>query len=172
MDIENYMDYIIAEMYIANPDNGNIRYFKTVDGKWKWIMYDTDYGFSSAGQNTVWEHLNPAGTGSGDAFSTKMINGLLKNPQFKEQFIRRIAWQINNVWTESNVNARIDELEEQIAHDMIRDCAKRESSYNNWKSQVSSLRGFAPARNKQLPKLVQQHFGLTDAQMREYGFVM
>ena len=172
VDIENYMDYIIAEMYIANPDNGNIRYFKTTDGKWKWIMYDTDYGFSSAGHNTVWEHLNPAGTGSGDNFSTKMINGLLKNPEFKEQFIRRIAWQINNIWTEENVNARIDELESLIAHDMKRDCAKQERNYSHWQSYVSSLRSFAPARNKQLPKLVQQHFGLTDAQMREYGFVM
>ena len=172
VDIDNYIDYIIAEIYIANPDNGNIRYFKTVDGKWKWIMYDTDYGFSSAGQNTVHEHLNPAGTGSGDAFSTKLINGLLKNPQFKEQFIRRIAWQINNVWTESNVNARIDELEGLIAQDMIRDCAKRESSYNTWKSYVSALRGFAPARNKQLPKLVQAYFDLTDAQMTQYGFAI
>lgn len=172
VDIENYMDYIIAEIYIANPDNGNIRYFKTVDGKWKWIMYDTDYGFSSAGQNTVYEHLNPAGTGSGDNFSTKMINGLLKNPEFKEQFIRRIAWQINNIWTEENVSARIDELESLIAHDMKRDCVKHEKNYSHWQSYVASLRTFAPSRNKQLPKIVQQHFGLTDAQMREYGFVM
>lgn len=172
VDIENYMDYIIAEIYIANPDNGNIRYFKTTDGKWTWIMYDTDYGFSSAGQNTLYEHLNPAGTGSGDNFSTKMINGLLKNPEFKEQFIRRIAWQINNVWTEENVSARIDELESLIAHDMIRDCAKHEKKYSHWQSYVSSLRSFAPARNKQLPKIVQQYFGLSDAQMREYGFVM
>lgn len=172
VDIENYMDYIIAEIYIANPDNGNIRYFKTANGKWTWIMYDTDYGFSSAGQNTLYEHLNPAGTGSGDNFSTKMINGLLKNPGFKEQFIRRIAWQINTIWTEENVNARIDELESAIAHDMIRDCAKREKNYSHWQSYVASLRTFAPARNEQLPKLVQQYFNLTDAQMREYGFVM
>ncbi len=176
VDIENYMDYIIAEIYIANPDNGNIRYFKTAGGKWKWIMYDTDYGFSGAGQNTVWEHLNPAGTGSGDAFSTKMINGLLKNPEFKEQFIRRIAWQINNIWTEENVNARIDELESQLAHDMVRDCAKQEQrgnmTYSQWKRHVASLRSFVPARNQKLPKLVQEYFGLTDAQMQAYGFVM
>ena len=172
IDIENYIDYIAAEIYIANPDNGNIRYFKTVDGKWKWIMYDTDYGFTGAGHDTVWEHLNPAGTGSGDTFSTKLINGLLKNPDFKEQFIRRIAWQINNVWTEENVNARIDELESLIAHDMIRDCAKRWINYDTWKGHVSALRDFAPARNKQLPKLVQAYFSLTDEQMLQYGFVI
>jgi hypothetical protein len=101
-----------------------------------------------------------------------MINGLLKNPEFKEQFIRRIAWQINNIWTEENVSARIDELESLIAHDMKRDCVKHEKNYSHWQSYVASLRTFAPSRNKQLPKIVQQHFGLTDAQMREYGFVM
>lgn len=170
IDVDNYIDYIVAEIYIANPDNGNIRFFKTPQGKWTWILYDTDYGFASASHDTVWEHLNPKGTGSNDAFSTKLINGLLQNPEFKEKFIRRIAWQINNLWTEENVNSRIDELEALIAQDMKRDCERRESSYGVWQSHVNSLRQFAASRNKQLPKFVQRYFDLSDAQMRDYGF--
>jgi len=170
MDIENYMDYIIAEIYVGNTDNGNIRFFMTPTTKWTWILYDTDYGFASASYDSVQDHLNPEGTGAGNAFSTKLINALLKSPTFKEAFLRRIAWQMNTIWTKENVYARIAELEGLIGEDMKRDCEKWGRTYSNWQSHVQTLRDFVVYRNKQLPKFVQRYFGLTDAQMQEYGF--
>jgi hypothetical protein len=64
IDKENYIDYICAEIYIANGDNGNIRFYKSnaMDGKWRWILYDVDQSFASATHPTVAEHLNPKGT--------------------------------------------------------------------------------------------------------------
>ena len=170
IDEDEYIDYIIAEMYIANPDNGNIRYFKTPSTEWTWILYDTDYGFADVGFNTVVDHLNPDGTGAGDAFSTKLINALLKNPEFKDKFIRRMAWQLNTIWTKETVWARIDELETLIGEDMKLDCAKWGRSYANWQRQVEKLRNFAVARNEKFPQYIQQYFNLSDSQMREYGF--
>lgn len=170
MDIDNYMDYIIAEIYVGNTDNGNIRYFMTPTTKWTWILYDTDYGFADANYDSVKDHLNPEGTGAGNAFSTKLINALLKSPTFKEAFLRRIAWQIDNIWTVENVHGRIAELEGLIGEDMKRDCEKWGRTYSNWQSHVQTLRDFVVYRNKQLPKFVQRYFNLTDAQMREYGF--
>ncbi len=170
IDVENYIDYIVAQIYIGNSDNGNIRYFKTPDTKWTWIMYDTDYGFADASYNSVSDHLNPNGTGANNAFSTKLINALLKNPEFKEKFIRRIAWQINNVWTKDNVWARIDELESLIKEDMKKDCTRWDRSYSTWQSHVQTLRNFVVWRNQNLPKYVKSYFGLTTAQMQEYGF--
>ncbi len=172
MDIDNYTDYIIAEMYVANPDNGNIRFFRTTDTKWTWILYDTDYGFSDVKFDTVKDHLRPEGTGAGDAFSTKLINALLGNPDFRENFIRRMAWQMNNIWTEEKVSARIDELESLIKEDMKLDCARWERRYENWQYHVRSLRTFVGERNKVFPQYVQNYFGLSDAQMRQFGFVM
>ena len=170
MDIDNYMDYIIAEIYVGNTDNGNIRYFMTPTTKWTWILYDTDYGFADANYDSVKDHLNPEGTGAGNAFSTKLINALLKSPTFKEAFLRRIAWQIDNIWTKENVHNRIDELEGLIGADMVRDCEKWGRTYQNWQNHVQTLRDFVVYRNKQLPKFVQNYFGLSTAQMQEYGF--
>ena len=170
VDIENYIDYIVAEIYIANTDNGNIRFFTTTGGKWTWIMYDTDYGFADIHYNSVFEHLNPAGTGADDAFSTKLINALLQNPTFRDAFIRRIAWQMNTIWTKENVWARIDELEALIGPDMVRDCARRGTTVSRWQEYVSALRQFVVERNKVLPEFVQSYFGLTDQQMEAYGF--
>ena len=172
MDIDNYMDYIIAEIYVGNTDNGNIRFFMTPTTKWTWILYDTDYGFADASYDSVKDHLNPEGTGAGNAFSTKLINALLTSPTFKEAFLRRIAWQIDNIWTVENVHNRIAELEGLIAEDMKRDCETWERDYSKWQSHVQVLRDFVVYRNKQLPKFVKNYFGLTDSQMQEYGFHM
>ena len=170
MDVDNYIDFMVAQMYIANTDIDNIKFFKTSDLKWTWLFYDTDLAFSSSGYDTVKDYTNPSGTGGGRALSTKLINALLKNPEFKDKFIRRFAWQMNNIWSVENVTARVNELEALIAEDMKRDCEKWGRGYTSWQGSVDFLRRFPAVRNEKLPAFVQSYFGLTDAQMREYGF--
>lgn len=170
MDVDNYIDFMIAQMYIANIDIDNIKFFKTTDLKWTWLFYDTDLSFSSSDYDTVKDYTHPSGTGGGRALSTKLINALLKNPEFKEKFISRFAWQMNNIWSVENVTARVDELEALIAEDMKRDCQKWGRSYSGWQGSVDYLRKFPASRNKKLPAFVQSYFGLTDQQMIDYGF--
>lgn len=169
MDIDNYTDFMIAQMYIANMDIDNIKFFKTPDIKWTWLFYDTDLSFSSPNYNTVTDYTNPSGTGSG-SLSTKLINALLKNPQFRENFLRRFAWQIENIWSVENVSARADELENLIKEDMKQDCTRWGTSYSGWQGSVAYLRKFPAERNPRITQFVQDYFGLTDVQMREYGF--
>lgn len=170
MDVDNYIDFMVAQMYIANLDIDNIKFFKTPDLKWTWLFYDTDLAFSSSGYDTVKDYTHPSGTGGGRALSTKLINALLKNPTFKDKFIRRFAWQLETIWSVENVTARVNELEALIAQDMKRDCEKWGRSYTSWQGSVDFLRRFPEVRNEKLPGFVQSYFGLTDAQMREYGF--
>ncbi len=172
MDVENYADYIALQMIIANTDNGNIRFFTYEGGKWRWIMYDVDQSFRAAYFDTVADHLNPNGTGGGDKFSTRLINSLLKNPEFKKMFLTRMAWQMNNVWTVENVNAYIDEFAGMIQNDVARDRARWDRDYESWVTAVDSLRSFIKARGAYMLEDVQNYFSLTDSQMREYGFVI
>lgn len=170
IDVVNYMDYIIGEIYIANGDNGNIKFFKTPDMKWTWIMYDTDWGFTGPSIDTVAEHLNPWGTGSGDAFSTSLINGLLENDGFREDFLRRFAWQMETIWNPEQVLARVDELEALLAHDLVKDYKRWNRSYNDWVSDVEQVRTFTNTRQEKILVYIRSYFDLTDEQMREYGF--
>ncbi len=171
VDIENYMDFYISQIWIGNADIDNIRFFKTPGEKWKWILYDTDFGMWNVDYNSVEQHLNPKGTGGYDAVSTALINGLLKNPEFKEAFLTRMAWQMNHIWTEENVCQRIDELESLVGTDMQRDCVRWKKSYSDWKKCVNDLRKFVPKRNSNLLTYIQDYFDLTDNQMRQYGFM-
>ena len=155
---------------MANTDNGNIRFFKTEVGKWRWIMFDVDQSFRQASHNTVAAHLNPAGTGSMNRFPTTLINGLLKNPGFKDKFLSRFAWQMKNIWAADVVNAHIDRFVSAIGTEMKRDCARWEREYSVWENAVQSLRDFIGERNGYLEKYVKSYFKLNDSDMKKYGF--
>jgi len=170
IDVQNYMDYIIGEIWVGNNDNGNIKFFRTPEMKWSWIMYDTDWGFSIPSNNTVQEHLAPFGTGSGDRFSTALINGLLENDQFREAFLRRFAWQINNIWSEDRVLSRVEELESILAHDLVKDYERWFRDYEDWVREVEDVRQFARTRSSYVVQHLQEYFDLSRDQMIEYGF--
>lgn len=170
MDVENYADYIVAEMIIGNTDNGNIRYFTYEGGKWRWIMYDVDHAFRSASTDTVTDHLDPNGTGSGNNFSTRLVNSLLKNPDFKKMFLEKLAYQLENIWTPELVVPYIEEYKGMIQPDMKKECDRWEKSYDKWETSVSSLESFIKARRKYVISHVKNKFSLSDEKMREYGF--
>ena len=95
---------------------------------------------------------------------------LLKNQAFREKFLRRFAWQIENIWSTENVTARVDELENMIQPEMQKDCDRWGYSYSGWLGSVAYLRKFPAERTPRIVAFLQAHFGLTDAQMASYGF--
>ena len=170
IDVANYIDYMIAQIWVGNLDNSNVRFFKTTDGKWTWILYDTDQSFYTLNYNSVKDHLNQNAIGEDDSTSKTLVVCLLKNPEFRDQFLTRMAWQINHIWTEENINARIDEIKALIETDLVKDCQRWGKSYTYWEQSVQTLRNFAAKRNSYLLPYIQNYFGLTQAQMAQYGF--
>lgn len=101
IDIQSYIDYFCYQIYIANCDsiaNNHARWrSKTVgtapyeDGKWRWLLYDTDDSvgmvtdFSSYDIDSFigghWS-IDPLG-GRGDV----LFSALMDNKEFKELFI-------------------------------------------------------------------------------------
>lgn len=170
IDVDNYIDYMIAQIWIGNTDNSNVRFFKTTEGKWTWILYDTDMSFATPNYNSVAKHLNKKAIGDNDWTSKTLAVCLLDNPEFKDMFLRRMAWQINNLWTEENIVGRIDEIEAMIKDDMVKDCQRWGRTYTYWQQSVASLRKFARIRNDYLLGYIQDYFGLTTDEMIQYGF--
>lgn len=171
MDIDEYINYMVAQICIANTDNANVKFFTYPGGKWTWIFFDTDLGFYNPSHPTLAEHMNPAGTGSVDEISTRLINSLMCNSDFKDQFLRTMAWQLNNIWTEENITNRIDELEALIAHDLTRDFVRWGYYPSQWQTHMDNLRFFAENRRASMITAVKSFFHLTDEQMHDYGFI-
>ncbi len=147
VDVKNYADYIIAELYTGNADQGNIRYFRSSenDGKWRWLLYDTDLGFQNGLKDTAWELFNPNGTGAGDQTSTFLINGLLKNKKFRALFVERLEYQMDNIWNTERVISRIDEMADAIRSEVPRNNARWPKN-QDWEAHVNALKTFALER--------------------------
>lgn len=147
IDVQNYVDYLIAELYCGNTDQGNIRFFRSSegDGKWRWILYDTDLGFQGGRLNSAWELFNPSGTGASDAISTTLVNKLFKNDKFRALFVERLEYQMDNVWNTPRVLSYIDRFVEAWG-------AEGQRNHDHWgyetpwESAISDLRYFARNR--------------------------
>ena len=170
IDVDNYIDFFIAEMWIGNSDNGNVRYFVNEEGKWTWILYDTDITFDDSSSNFVASNLSRYGIGPGDVSCKTFAVKLMENPEFRDKFLRRLAWQMNTIWTEENVIGRINEIEALINADMPKETARWYDTYEEWVEEVEQMRQFARERNGHMLRHIQDFFSLSEKEMREYGF--
>ena len=168
MDVENFIDFWAAQIYFANTDSANIRFWKerSPEGKWRWIVFDLDWGFFNVNHNTLYYVTNPEGTGIGRRLSTALIVNLLKNKEFESLFIERLAYHLNNTFKTERVLATIDEFAGAIEAEMPRNQARWGGTISGWYSQVQMLRNFAEKRQAIMMPHIQRKFNLTSEEMQ------
>lgn len=170
MDIDNYIDYVICEMYCGNTDTGNIKYWMSeeYDGKWRWFFYDVDWAFllSHVDDDMIADYINPEGIGVENMFDNTLIRKLLKNDDFKQKFLERFAYHVNVTFNVGRVVQRIDQIESMIDAEMPMDKNKWGwGTYASWKKQVQYLRDYATQRPDYIKQQLKSNFGLSSAQL-------
>lgn len=103
VDIDNFIDYMVFETFVANSDwpANNNRCWQTVGGKWRWMFFDGDaafnqYGMDPFGNPTTLDVFGNA-TYMGEynwpssKRATLLFRRLLENQGFKERFNMRIG---------------------------------------------------------------------------------
>ena len=127
IDLTNYALYQAANIYYNNTDwpGNNIKYWNHPNGKWRWIMYDTDFGFGpwwSLGnywEDTLSFALEASGTGwPNPSWSTLLFRKLTMNIGFRNQFINRYADELNTRFLADNVKSHIETLYQKIASEV------------------------------------------------------
>lgn len=171
IDIQSFSDFWIGEIYTANYDILNTRYFSNplVDnGKWKYIFYDIDSGFFRTTQNTFNEYTNPSGMGSWN-FPTVLLRNMMKSSEFKSTFLERLSYNLNNTWAYKNVEKRIDEVIDEIGKDEFKKNAERwGNSYSHWEKSIKSMKTFAKNRNSYVVKYAKSYFKLSSNDVKKY----
>ncbi|MCK5129352.1 MAG: lamin tail domain-containing protein [Clostridiales bacterium] len=162
IDVDNYMDMVINEIYVGNTDTGNIKCYRErlEDAKWRWFYYDVDWSFSKESANSLVEYLNPEGHGNGNAFETWLILGLLENNEFEQSFIERFAYHITVTYEPSRVINRIDQIVQQIDFEMHADRETWNARFNatpDWYkealgSKYARSMGYTSWANNQIPR--------------------
>jgi len=156
IDINSFIDYFSSQIYFRNHDwpGNNIRYWKTNDatGRWRWILYDTDFGmgiwnalasenslaFATATNGPDWP--NPP-------WSTLMLRKLLENIVFRNQFVNRFADLLNSNFRADRVNQAIDLKRDAITDEIGSHLLKwNGGSKSTWLSNIQQIKNFATAR--------------------------
>lgn len=155
MDVENFMDYEAAQIYFDNQDaGGNIKYWRpqTPDGRWRWILYDTDWGFGLHSRyayrnNSLAFHTEPNGPAwPNPPWSTFLLRKLLENADFRRAFVNRFADRLNTCFSEEQSVALVDSFYQAYLPEIPRHLERWNLSRSNWEDEVSIVRTFARER--------------------------
>ncbi len=162
MDVDNFMHFQIAQIYFDNQDaGGNVKFWRprTPEGRWRWILYDTDWGFGlhdpkAYRNNSLEFHTEPNGPfWPNPPWSTFILRKLLESPEFKADFLMRFTDHLNTTFHPDRVNAAIEEKYQQLLPEMPRHLARWRLSRQKWERHVETMRTFAAER----PAYVLQH---------------
>jgi len=119
IDIKQYALYQATNIFINNTDwpGNNIKFWKHPETKWRWIMYDTDFGFGpwwnwgNFEENTLNFALEPNGGGwPNPPWSTLLFRKLITHINFRNQFINRYADELNTRFLSNNVIQHINQV--------------------------------------------------------------
>lgn len=172
IDVDNFIDYNIANIFINNVDwpHNNIAYWRyrtdgehrikhPKDGRWRWLMYDTDLSFGV--------HVNFAANGFEMLSLDKRLNqydsggpivlfsNLLLNNDFKIAFINRFADLLNTDLKSDRMIDIIHEMKSTLEPEISRHIHRWSypKSVDMWQKHVDVMVDFAKNR----PGVQRQH---------------
>ncbi|MBN2090371.1 CotH kinase family protein [candidate division KSB1 bacterium] len=150
MDVDNFIEYNVAQIYFDNRDwpGNNIKFWRprTKTGKWRWLLYDTDwgYGVNAYGRggnqypfdyNTLDYATSPQQTPNHHAnapWSTLLLRTLLNNEEFKNNFINRFADRFNTIFRAEIAVEKINQIKKMLEPEMQQQLNKWSYSYPLW----------------------------------------
>jgi hypothetical protein len=158
LDIENFMDYLIAQLYIANTDwpSHNIRFWKENNGspKWRWILYDSDLSLENYKENTVARLMEYKGKGEDSLYISFLFRELMKNSQFRTELANKMDDHLENTFHPETVVRTIRQLKEEIESEIPKHLEKWGGEQAHWEEEIKRLEEFARKR----PLYLKEHF--------------
>ncbi|MBU0472967.1 MAG: CotH kinase family protein [Bacteroidetes bacterium] len=134
IDIDECLLYYAAQVYYNSQDwpANNSKYWRerTPEGKWRWILYDLDFGFNlyeynNEGNNE--DHVDYVFSGdpsqrpwSKPVESTFIPRKIVENSKIKNQFVNQVADLLNSNFKKDRVLSIMNEIADHIANDIGR----------------------------------------------------
>lgn len=183
VDMDNFIDYQIAEIFFANTDwpINNVRAWQiesdsTNSGnKWRWLLFDLDHGFraNKVELNSIEYALGTNNFHSED-FDTALVEGtlflrkLMKNPRFRDRFASRFVGLLNSNLSVDTMLAKLDDMVSKIEPEMLRHIERWSDdegsvhikSMDRWRRGIDDMREFARKRAAFLLPLVEEQLKL------------
>ena len=163
MDVDNYMDYAIMQIFFNNTDLGNIKFWRSHErgAKWRWILFDLDWGMYLLTRDNVAAFLDPEGMGVNKFYSTEIFRSLMENAAWKHSFLERFAYLLSTSFSAEHVLQKIDEITATIIDELPREKEMYGRTMNNYELHMVRLRSFAENRPEIVVYQLRDNLGLT-----------
>ena len=153
MDVDNFISYMISQTFFGNTDwpHNNIKTWKKKEGgKWRWILYDTDFGFNLFDGNlhnfnSITYVLGENPSKSTEAWATLLMRRLILNEAFRNKFIDKYAVQLSSTFQPVRVNQIMDSLAAKISTEIVYHKNKWGSS-RAFQSDINTMKTFSANR--------------------------
>lgn len=168
LDIENYLDYVILEMYTDNQDMNNVRFYCSPreDPRFKWILFDLDLSFQ-LDRNNVGDWFRDT-VGTITTQTTAPFKQLMTNDSVREYFLTRMGALLATTLSPENVTAKIDARANLIEDEIKRNCKRWNWKKSAWERYVSEMKQYAQRRPGLLIKDLCKTFKLSDVERQLY----
>lgn len=184
VDADNLFEYISFEMFFGNSDIGNTRFYRfPVEGsKWRWVLYDVDYGLYNSKFNSPKSFTKEKGMGEKGVDNT-ILRKLLSVPEYKDRFLTIYGGIFKKLTTKAMLDI-LDDLVELIRPEMQLHWARWgeendkfvisdvpttvDGAYRYWEKRIERLQNTIKKRPTLLWEMTQEAFNLTNDQMIHY----
>lgn len=194
VDVDNFMNYMQAEMFLNNSDwpHNNLKKWRVASqkSKWKWFMYDVDFGFGvsyNTQNGNVFSYVtNASGTqgmggmnfgdfgggmggqqpqmaaaNGGISEHTILISRLLENANFKNAFINRFSVLLSMNFSADRLLKRINDLQSQVESEMARDQQFWNYNASSMSNNLQTIKTFAQSRQATVREQMESYFTLS-----------
>ena len=169
MDIDEYVDYQIVEQYVGNTDwvSNNTKLWRKHDGgRFRWILFDTDFGLSKA-TSVDKDMIQFATSEKGNEPMWTLLKSCLKNEDFRWKFLDQYLDRLENQFTDERIDTKLDSIWDLTRLDM---CATIKNSgflgapgsQDEFDMVVEDMRNFAKVRKGYVVDQLKKEFGLGD----------
>jgi hypothetical protein len=180
MDTRNYIDYNVGQIFFRNTDwpHNNVKCWRkkvavnderhhSHDGRWRWLVYDTDHGFgvfdsqvNPPMHNTLTWAMGTSTEGNPPASSTVFFRSLLKNEEFKNEFINRFADLLNENFRTERVLHQIDSFQTMLSNEMPYHLDRWGFTFE-YNDKIDRMRDFAQRRPAAIKGHIMNYFNLS-----------
>lgn len=169
VDINEFLNYFLTEIYVVNRDwpGGNIKAWRPKTyGKWRWILYDTDFGLSLYEQNYSTRSISSL------ANKSETFKGLMKNERIKNRFLAKCCVHLATTFSAERMNKILDSLlnnvrtEAEYYANYLSDRRKMEGPFED---NISAIRKFVNNRIPFIYKDIKSTYGPDSLRVRIFS---
>jgi hypothetical protein len=173
MDIQSYLDYFCANMYLANVNYGlegwhtwktaSVGNGKYADGKWRWLVGNFDYTMSNsqagnASASSIDTFLQPS------VRNDLLFRALLRNEEFRNQLKETMQNMMDNVFEPDRVKNELSIISDNISKAVTETYERflSSNSSNMYSKQIDDIQSFFDERGYYMSVYIDEIDGLEE----------